>query len=108
MANIVFQSLKSVTLKDNNNNIYTSRYIADFEEYDSEIVFETSVQIDGLKRGWVGTLFYNIGNGYNVDTGNDVDNITYAARFSDVLLARVTVSCSPGSCVIWKYTFLKD
>lgn len=107
MANIVFQSLNCVTLKDNNNT-YTSRYISDFTEYDSEIVFETDVQIDGLKRGWVGSLFYHIGRGYDLEADKDVDNITYAAHFADVLLARVTVSCSPGHCVAWKYTFLKD
>lgn len=107
MANIAFQSLNCVTLKDNDNS-YTSKYITDFEEYDSEIVFETYVQIDGLKRGWTGNLFYHIDKGVDIDKLEDVDNITYAANFSDVLLARVTVSCSPGHCVIWKYTFLKD
>ena len=107
MANIVFQTLNCVTLKDDNNS-YTARCITDFTEYDSEIVFETSVQIDGIKRGWVGDLFYHINRGYDLETYKDVDHITYAARFYDVLLARVTISCSPGSCVIWKYTFLKD
>ena len=107
MANLVFQSLTGVTLKDGNNT-YTSTYISDFEEYDSEIVFETCVQIDGLKRGWVGSLFYHVGRCFDVDGLNDVDGITYAAHFSDVLLARITVSCSPGSGVVWKYTFLKD
>lgn len=107
MSNIVFHSLNCVALKDTKNQ-YISKYIIDFTEYDSEIIFETSVQIDGLKRGWVGDLFYHIGHGLDVDSGNEVDNVTYAAHFSNVLLARITVSCSPGECVIWKYTFLKD
>lgn len=107
MANLAYERLNCVTLNDNENSYY-AKWITDFTEYDSEIVFETSVQIDGLKRGWIGDLLYHIGKGFDVDSGKDVDSITYAARFSDVLLARITVSCSPGSCVIWKYTFLKD
>lgn len=107
MAKMVFQSLNCVTLKDCDNN-YNCEAIIDFTEYDSEIVFETNVQIDGLKRGWTGDLFYHVNKGYDIESDKYLDNITYAAHFSDVLLARVTVSCSPGSCVVWKYTFLKD
>ena len=104
---LTFASISDVTLKNDNYN-YTVKYLSDFMEYDSEIVFETGIQIDGLSRGWVGDLFYHISGGYDVESGERVDNIRYATYFSDVLLARVTVSASPGSGVTWRYTFLKD
>ena len=104
---LTFKSINNVTLKTSNDN-YEVKYISDFVEYDSEIVFETPIQIDGLNRGWTGDLFYHISDGYDVESGESVDNIKYATYFHDVLLARVTVSASPGYGVIWKYTFLKD
>lgn len=106
MADLIFERMNCVTLKDNENS-YTTKWIKDFMEYDSEIVFETDVNIDGLKRGWVGDLFYHIDRCFDVHSGDNVD-VTYAARFHDVLLARVTVYGSSGSCITWKYTFLKD
>lgn len=107
MAKLAFQMINSITLK-NHNFTYETQYIGDFEEYDDQIIFETGIQIDGICRGWVGDLYYHIGKAFDIETCKDVDNVTYAAKFTDVLLARVTISASPDKCVTWKYTFLKD
>lgn len=85
------------------------RYICDtvrnITEYDHEIEFETIAPIEGLKRGWVGDLYYHI-KGFNID--NDNVGVTSVTCLKEVLCARVTISAEAGEAVIWKYNFLKD
>ena len=95
----------SITLKDKDNNVYSNVYLTDFTEFQDSIVFTTAVPIDGIGRGWVGTLFYHA-NG--VDIKNGETKVTSVSSVPEVLLARILVSSEPDSCLTWKYEFLKD
>ena len=100
----IYEKMNTVTLKNNDSN-YEFRYISGFEEYDHEIVVESSIQIDGLNRGYIGDLFYHT-KGYSVQ--DEKKEVTTVTCFKEVLLARITVSAQPGYTVVWKYNFLKD
>ena len=106
MNEYVYNKISYALIKnDNNNTKYDFDYIISFEEYDHEIVIESSVQIDCLVRGYVGDLFYHA-NG--CDFNDHKKKVTTVTCFKEVLLARITISAQPGSAIVWKYTFLKD
>ena len=104
MDEYVYERMNSVTVK-NNNNEYIFNCVYDLEEYDHEIVVESSAQIDGLTRGFVGDLFYRT---KGVSLKDEKKEVTTVTCFKEVLLARITVSAQPGYAVVWKYNFLKD
>ena len=96
----------NITLNDSNNR-YSCEHVVSIDEYDHEIVFETAVPIDGIKRGWVGDLYYHIG-GFPITDFNNKVKVTSVTGFKEVLCARITITASTDEAVIWKYTFLKD
>ena len=104
MNDYIYEKMNCVTVK-NDNSKYEFNCVTSFDEYDHEIVVTSNVQIDCLKRGYIGDLFYHT-KGHSVqDARKEVTTVT---GFKEVLLARITVSSSPGYPIEWKYTFLKD
>ena len=104
MNEYVYERMNSVTVK-NDSKEYVLDKITGFDEYDHEIVVESSVQIDGLTRGFIGDLFYHTKGVSLQDQSKEVTTVTC---FREVLLARITASATPGYTVVWKYNFLKD
>lgn len=94
----------SITLVDG-----TCSYICDtvqsITEYDHEIEFETVIPIDGVKRGWVGDLYYHM-RGVHIEDANV--EATFVTYLNDVLCTRVKVCADAESPAIWTYCFLKD
>ena len=105
---VVFAHTKEAVKSEDGLMVLPNQAISEIniDEYDSEIVFETYIPIDGIKRGWVGDLYYHIG-GYPFDCTNNT-KVTSVTGLKEVLLARVTITARPDEAVIWKYTFLKD
>lgn len=96
----------NITLNDNNNR-YSCEQVISIDEYDHEITFDTYVPIDGIKRGWIGDLYYHIG-GFPITDDKSNVKVTSVTGFKEVLLARITITACPDEAVVWKYTFLKD
>jgi len=104
MMNYAYDKIKLVAVQ-NNDNRYEFKSVTALDEYDHEIVVTSSLQLDGLKRGFIGDLFYHL-RGFSIeDEKKEVSSVT---GYREVLLARITVSAAPGYAVEWKYTFLKD
>ena len=104
MNEYIHDRINSVIVK-NDNSEYEFKYVTSFDEYDHEIVVESSVQIEGLQRGYVGDLFYHT---RGVAVKDLKTECTSVVGFKDVLLARVVVSAQPGQVAYWRYNFLKD
>lgn len=107
MAENAYDYISRVILK-NDNSEYVFKYLTDFNEYEHEILVKTGVPIEGLKRGWVGDLFYETSDAINIHTGDKVKGHTFHAGFKNVLLARFLVTSDSNRAVEWEYTFLKD
>ena len=106
MNEYVYDKINFVTVENNENGTkYDFNCVTGFEEYDHEIVVESSVQVDNLVRGYIGDLFYHT-NGFSLQDQHK--KVTTVTCFKEVLLARITVSAQPGYAVVWKYNFLKD
>lgn len=106
MNEYVYDKINFVTVQNNENGTkYDFNGVIGFEEYDHEIVVESSVQIDNLVRGYIGDLFYHA-RGFTLQDQNK--QVTTVTCFKEVLLARITVSAQAGYSVVWKYNFLKD
>lgn len=106
MNEYVYDKINFVTVKNNENGTkYDFNCVTGFEEYDHEIVIESSVQIDNLVRGYIGDLFYHTKGFALQDQHKQVTTVTC---FKEVLLARITVSAQAGYPIVWKYNFLKD
>lgn len=95
----------NITLNDSERR-YQCDHVISIDEYDNEIVFETYIPIDGIKRGWVGDLYYHI-KGYPIDYNSNV-RATSVTGLKEVLCTRITITACPDEAVVWKYTFLKD
>lgn len=93
-----------ITLSDNIFR-YVCNTVKNITEYDHEIEFETTIPIEGIKRGWVGDFYYHM-KGFNIN--NDNAKVTSVACLKEVLCTRVTIFAEDGEAVIWKYNFLKD
>ena len=106
MNKYVYDRIHHVSIQNNDNDTkYDFNCVTCVEEYDHEIVVESTVQIDGLVRGYIGDLFYHArGFGFH-DQSKQVTTVTC---FKEVLLARITVSAQAGQGIVWKYNFLKD
>ena len=79
--------------------------VDNINEYDYEIEFETVIPIDGIKRGWVGDLYYHI-KGLDIDDESiEVSSVTC---LKEVLCTRVKVYAEAEAPVVWTYCFLKD
>lgn len=106
MNEYIYDKMICATVKnDENKTKYDFNHVTGFEEYDHEIVIESSVQIDNLIRGYIGDLFY-YANGFALQ--DQKKKVTTVTCFKDVLLARITVSAQSGCPIVWKYNFLKD
>lgn len=81
------------------------KHISSFDEYDDEVVFETDVPIENIKRGWVGDMFCHLSGCKILDMRHKV---TSSKCIFNVLLAKITICSAPDTCIRWKYTFLKD
>ena len=104
MVKFIYNKFK-ISLNDTEKRYFCDHVIS-IDEYDHEIVFETCVPIDGIKRGWIGDLYYHI-SGFPIDDTNN-SNITSVTSFKEVLCAKVTITACQDEAVVWKYTFLKD
>ena len=104
MIKCIYDKFK-ITLNDASKR-YFCEHVSSIDEYDHEIIFETTVPIDEIKRGWIGDLYYHIG-GFPLDTNNNT-KVTSVTCVKEVLLARVTITACQDEAVMWKYTFLKD
>lgn len=94
----------SITLVDDTYS-YICDTIQSITEYDHEIEFETVIPIDGVKRGWVGSLYYHM-RGVHIEDENV--KATSVTCLNDVLCTRVKVFVEEGSPVVWTYCFSKD
>jgi len=90
----------------NSNTSIALNYINSFHEDDLEVTIDTYFPADGLKRGWVGDMYYEVVCGMNVAT-NENTHTKYNKCIKDVLLARVNSYKDGPECVIFTYTFLK-
>lgn len=78
----------------------------DYEEISDEIRIRTQFNTTELKRGWMGSLFYQTQNNKSIESGNTVDECVEAS-YINVLLAKVDIWSSEG-VITWQYTFLKE
>lgn len=107
MANYAYDRI-IVVFSDDNGNEISAKYIYSFDDqYIDEIIIESDVQIEGIKRGWIGDLFRIAEGAYRVEDYSFDKTKTSASCFKDVLCARVTACAECGQPVRWKYTFLK-
>jgi len=103
---VVYQYIGNVSLK-NETDYYEAPYITSFNDYGDEIIVESCTPIEGVKRGWVGDLYYQSMRAYEVCSGEEIPNKIMALCLKDVLLARFAASSDSGNPVVWRYTFLK-
>ena len=93
----------SITLVDDTYS-YICDTIQSITEYDHEIEFETVIPIDGVKRGWVGSLYYHM-RGVHIEDDNV--KATSVTCLNDVLCTKVKVFVEAGSPAVWTYCFFE-
>ena len=92
-----------ITLTDMNET-YLCEHITSIDEYDHDIVVQTIVPIEEIKRGWIGNLTCHL-SGCSIE--NPDNKVNSHVSFKDVLCAKITITAD-DRIVTWKYTFLKD
>ena len=81
-------------------------YSEDYDESIDEIRIRTGIRNDQLERGWIGDLTYSTRKAYEIECGNETENVAQST-YNDVLLASITVCNVDEGVVIWEYRFLK-
>lgn len=108
MNDVVYSGIGKVVFSNECGKIDFS-YIKKFEDYDDSIVITTEVEIDALRRGWLGDITYFATNGFRVNSyelNEDRNRIGTQHCVKDVLLIRQGAT-SGVDVVEWTYTFLK-
>ena len=108
MNDIVYSRIGKVIFSNECGKIDLS-YIKEFEDYDDSIVITTEVEIDSLRRGWLGDITYFATNGFRTSSyelNEDRNRIGAPHHVNNVLLIRQGATSGDG-VVEWTQQILQ-